>query len=118
MSLKIKPKFKIGDKVRCINDIGHAIVFGKEYVIKDVQITCCNSIVYDVGLVTTKSEYTQCLFCREWIPGRNIHWACESRFAKKQYSREEIESEIEEAVEKEEFDRASELKKELEKVLY
>ena len=77
---KRKPKFEVGDTVRCIDDRNHTVKFGKEYIVKDrVQLSCCGDFCYDVGLDCF--GYTNCTTCTQDIPGKGIRWAGEFRFA-------------------------------------
>lgn len=90
-------KFEIGDKVLCIDDREHKVVFGKTYVILNrIAIPCCGDFCYDVGLVSVDEGHTHCPQCNENIPGRGIHWAGEFRFAPKVSNSAEAENEEEE----------------------
>ncbi len=77
-----KPKFDVGDIVKCIDDRDHEIKFGQEYKVLDrIKTTCCGIWVYDVGLRQGNTR-TQCICTsRTKMPGAGIHWAKESRFA-------------------------------------
>jgi len=77
------PKFDIGDKVKCIDDREHDIVFGKVYrVLNRVQTSCCGDWCYDVGLTIGSNEHTICNCSGPTdIQGRGIRWAGEFRFA-------------------------------------
>lgn len=78
------PKFKVGEKVRCIDDRKHIVKFGKIYVVLNVlQLPCCGG-------------YTNCGKCRENIPGEGIRWAGEFRFAPNVGNSAEAENEEEE----------------------
>ncbi len=81
----VKPKFKIGETVRCIDDRDHGIncvKYGKKYKILDL-IIFENAVSYDVGLrFDDKTMYTHnTINSGNKIPGAGIHWAGEFRFA-------------------------------------
>ena len=76
------PKFKVGERIKCIDDREHSVVFAKVYVVINVlQIPCCGDYCYDVGLVSRGNGHTRCGGCSADIPGHRIHWAAEFRFA-------------------------------------
>ena len=117
---KKKPKFKVGDTVKCIDDRnwnGPAtdikLIFGKTYKILDITYTsCCNEMCLDIGgrFVDTK-QFTVCGVgkCKHIeIQGMGVHWASSKRFALHTGAEEE---EKEEALDKEK------LKKKLEKAI-
>lgn len=81
---KKEPKFKIGETVVCIDDRDHAVTFRQEYIIIDIcQCNCKgNRYAYDIGL--TSHTLTHCYICKTDLPGRNIQWAGEFRFKKKE----------------------------------
>ena len=101
-----EPRYaKPGEFVKCIDDRGHCVVFGKVYKVLDVIRTpCCNTVAYDVGLSIRNSgepvgdKYTTC-HCNgpNEIPGRGIRWACYSRFAltNERPQKEEMTEEVE-----------------------
>lgn len=88
-----KPKFKIGDKVICINDglirnqkpedintIPSLIYKKKVYKVLDItQCKICYSYAIDVGLINHNDGFTQCLD-HYGFNGRKTHWASEERF--------------------------------------
>lgn len=96
-------KFKIGDVVICIK-AGHLSLIdknkcpplreGNEYIIQNVyQCPICKEWSVDVGLAGTAN--TIC-FCKEYIPGKGIHWCSEKRFALKEPLKAETEEKIKE----------------------
>lgn len=89
-----KPKFEVGDIVKCIDDRDHSVVYGKEYKVLDrTKTTCCNSWVYDVGLRSYILN-TVCPPCGNVpIQGKGIHWCGEFRFSflKKEKAKAQIE---------------------------
>lgn len=90
-----KAKFNIGDTIKCIDDRGHIVVFGREYVVKDrIRTECCGDWCYDVGLES--NGYTECNDCDVLIPGNGIRWAAEKRFAshKKVEERTKLEQSV------------------------
>jgi hypothetical protein len=88
------PKFKVGEKVKCVDDRNHKLIYGKEYTILDVVKTnCCKVYCYDVGLIATETKYTSCN-CGNTIQGRGIHWCGEFRFAPIISDEAKVESEV------------------------
>lgn len=89
------PKFKVGQKIKCIDDRNHVISFGKTYTVLAVtKTTCCKVYCYDVGIGCVVDRYTSC--CSGKIQGRGIHWCGEFRFAP--MTEDEIEAESTEEV--------------------
>lgn len=105
------PKFKVGQKIKCIDDRNHDVVFGKVYTVLAVTKTqCCNVYCYDVGISCKNDEYTSCSHGK--IQGRGIHWCGEFRFAPT------IEDEVEAEAEAEVSEKAGdEIIKEVKKIL-
>lgn len=83
-----KPKFKVGDKVICIDDLNKKytlLKFRQEYTIDYVYVCNCGSPSYDIGLMSlappNRTVIVECE-CGKDIPGKNIDWCKESRFEK------------------------------------
>ena len=83
-----------------------------EYVVGAVRQCECGSIALDVGLYTPKDGGTTCSCGAIGRPGMHIHWASATRFVKKR-TRAEVEAEIEEAIDCEEYKYAQVLQDEL-----
>ncbi len=80
---QLKPKFKIGETVRCIDDRDHGdIKYGIKYKILDC-IICYGIVAYDVGLRFNDTNTHTALNGdgKYPFPGAGIHWAGEFRFA-------------------------------------
>jgi protein-arginine kinase activator protein McsA len=115
--------WKIGDVAVCVKvgvidgstDITKLppLRLNAEYVIQNVyQCPKCKEISLDVGISVIQDEQnkglgTQC--CSEFIPCAEIHWCSALRFAK----RKNKEEQLEEAIEKEDYERAGQLRDEL-----
>jgi len=95
-----KPKFEVGDIVKCIDDREHTIKFGQEYkILNRTKTTCCRVWCYDIGLTLDPfhHRYTVCVPCGgKQIQGKDIHWAHESRFAF--LRKEKAKAQVEECV--------------------
>lgn len=94
-----KPKFEVGDIVKCIDDRDHIIKFGQEYKVLDrTQTTCCHTWCYDVGLRMEMIFLTTCTCSasKPQIQGKGIRWADENRFAF--LRKEKAKAQVEECV--------------------
>lgn len=118
---------KIGDIVICIDDRNwnHGkpqtidLVYKKSYKVLDItSCKCCSA--YDIGSRQNPKTFTQCTSCKDLLVGGGIHWAASFRFRKatpeeekEHYAKEkeDILSQIEELVAKEEYQKAAELQK-------
>lgn len=101
-------KFKIGDRVICVNDSPlpgqepnsiPPLIYKKEYIVENLSKCKCGSWSVDVGLRVVqglkKSGYTTCE-CKDYIPGKGIHWCHIIRFekTKSEPAQEEKEAEF------------------------
>lgn len=109
-----KPKFKIGETIICIDDREHLVEYRKEYVVIDIQkCKICGTFAYDVGIKYKIA--TKC--CNIPLAGKNIRWAGEFRFKKKdetsEESKESIENKLNDALKEEDYIKASEYRDKL-----
>lgn len=86
-------RFRRGDEVLCIDVSGSGgtdvtipppLVLHKEYIIADVYTCICGHEVVDVGLGTSRRNFTNhtSCNCNRLIPGKGIHWCNSARFVK------------------------------------
>lgn len=128
---KRNPEIKIGDIVVCIddrewNDCEQTIdlVYKKFYKILDInKCNCKDENIFDIGSrFINKIDRSYCSKCNNILVGQGIHWAACYRFRKateeeeKEYytnEKENILTQINEYVLKEEYEKAHELQKKL-----
>lgn len=118
---------KKGEYVRCIDDRDWNspnqtmnLQYGSIYKVLDV-IKCpsCGCISYDIGCRSTladKITHTVCAKTKNQIPGANFRWAKRERFVRAKFGDINIENlkrEIQLCLDKEQYERAAELKKQL-----
>ena len=127
-------KISKGDIVVCIDDREwnngkHTIdlSYNKKYKVLDINKSCHN-ISFDIGSrFYIKTTRTSCINCGKDLIGQGIHWAGDFRFRKATPEEEteyyteikselELEEELNIAVKQEQYEKASEIKKQLEKV--
>jgi excinuclease UvrABC helicase subunit UvrB len=110
------PKFKVGDTIRCIDDRGWNsprnsinLKHGKTYkVLQVIKSDCCKRYAVDIGCVLSDNDFTTCVACNTKMSGVGIHWACEKRFVKDDVLvKEELNEELEEAVNEENYEKAA-----------
>lgn len=116
-------KPKIGDIVVCLNDTKWnnphtdiTLIRNRLYKIYDI-IEECHFYGYDIGArITPRNNFTICECGRE-ISGYGVHWALASRFRKA--TSEEyltwLENELAILIENEDFIKASQIQKEIDK---
>lgn len=115
--------WKIGEVAVCIK-IGHIernndlccppLRLNSEYILQNIyQCPKCGETSFDVGLSspTKDGEHLGTICCTEYIPCIEIHWCSSQRFAKKRTKEEELE----EAIENENYEKAGELRDEINK---
>ena len=125
---KQKP-FKVGDLIKCIDDrhwngSSHTmdIKYGKTYkVLMVVVCPTCNQIAYDIGSrFNDKNLYTRCTPSEHEVPAQGIHLACHFRFAKSNEelieNREELEAELSNSLQTEDYEKAAKLRDKLAKI--
>ena len=82
-------KFKIGDRVKCINTSPQGfgfnappLVLGREYIIYRIQFcSTCGTEKLDVGLISRNGEPSYCN-CLTMIENSNSYYASAHRFEK------------------------------------
>lgn len=128
---KKEPEVKVGDIIICIDDrdwnnVNQSLqlVFKKSYKVQDITRCKCGN-AYDIGCrFTDKNAHTRCFAENILFVGAGIHWAGHFRFRKAtpeeesehyRAQTEEIQSQIESLVANEEYNKAAELQKLLEK---
>lgn len=117
-----KKKAKVGDNVRCIDDVdwnsdSDSIIlsYGGIYKITDIQIFK-GIIIYDIGC---RCPGTYTYLNGEKIPGRDIHWAHSKRFVltddncSESSNKEELEKNLEKAIIREDYLEAKKIKEEI-----
>lgn len=115
---------KPGEWGRCVDDrdwnspdTDIKLVYGKNYkILNAIKCPCCNKPSYDIGAkFLNKTSFTVCKFKHGVIPGQGIHWAHGFRFEKAdEMSKDEIEEELQKAIEEEKYEKAQELHVKLE----
>jgi hypothetical protein len=110
--------WKKGDIAICIQQGGQnpygnypAVIKGKEYIVNDIYKCKCGEVSLDVGIYNPSGLPTKCGCTSYNHHDVSVHWACASRFIKK--DPRSLEERIAEAVEKEEYELAHELKQQL-----
>jgi hypothetical protein len=127
-----KNNVKKGDIIVCIDDrkwnvsTTISLQYNQKYKVDDIM-SMCHGYCYDIGgRFTSDQTHTVCNQCRASIPGIGIHWAGAFRFRKateeeaeefNRESKENTQTNLDEAVEAEDYELAEKLKKELEKIL-
>ena len=119
---------KKGEYVRCVDDrqwnYANQTVFlqyGKIYkVLETIKCKDCGLISYDIGCRFTKEEitFTDCTE-KHKLPGTNIRWAFSKRFVRAKFGDvniEELKKEIQVCIQEEKYERAAELKKQLDTI--
>jgi hypothetical protein len=89
-------QFKIGDKVRCINNkpLVHArtappLKLGGIYIVQGISTCHCGSVTLDVGL-TSQQKSVVCSSCRT-VYLSNDYWPCAARRFVKEVEHKEVQ---------------------------
>ena len=107
--------WKTGDIAICVKvgkldnkeGVAPSLRLNAEYVVQNIyQCPKCKRTALDVGLGSNSKKGTSC--CTERIPCKEIHWCGSQRFVKKDLKSKE--EKIAEAIEKEDYELAEELK--------
>ena len=115
--MKNQENWKIGDIAICIDNKPHTgkngppLRINLEYIVNKIYICECGSVDLDVGLYSNNGTVCKC----GSTTSSDIHWCNSSRFIKKR-TKEEINEELEKAVNEDDFETASLLKEELDKL--
>ncbi len=84
--------FKIGDRVKCINNSGKSsnLKKGREYVIYNIKTCECGEVNLDVGVISPVDTLI-CTLCRHSEPViDSVDWCNSKRFIKIQEKKEYI----------------------------
>lgn len=118
---------KKGEYVKCIDDRDWNTVnqtmhlqYGRIYKVLDVlKCPSCGCISYDIGCRSTTPDmitHTICAKTNNKLPGANFRWAKRERFVRAKFGDinvEELKREIQLCIQKEQYERAAELKRQL-----
>lgn len=117
---KPKPKFSVGDTVKCIDDrnwnettTDMDLTYGKSYNVLELGVTsCCGHKIIDIGArYINPNLFSYCGSCNKPIQGKGIYWVSEYKFAhKKLNTLTDVNEAIDDAIASEDYEKAANLR--------